>query len=66
VGASYTLEGSHLEETILYFPNPEMVGNKVKQIIELRNDTLIKSYPCDDNWELSKSGYMIEKFVRLD
>ncbi len=23
VGASYTLEGSHLEETHLYFPNPE-------------------------------------------
>lgn len=66
VGVSYTLEGNHLEETILYFPDPDMVDNKVKQIIELRNDTLIKSYPCDDNWELSKSGYTIEKYVRLD
>ena len=66
VGVSYTLDDNHLEETILYFPDPDRVGNKVKQIIELRNDTLIKSYPCDNNWELTKNGYTIEKYVRLE
>ena len=65
VGATYTLEGNRLEETLLYFPNPDMVGKKVKHIVELRNDTLINSYPCDDNWELDKSGYTIEKHIRL-
>ena len=65
VGVSYTLEGNHLEETILYFPKAEMVGQKVKQIVELRNDTLIKYYPCDDNWEPIKTGYTIEKYVEL-
>jgi hypothetical protein len=65
VGASYTLDGNRLEETLLYFPNSDMVGQTVKQILELRNDTLIKSYPCDDNWELMKNGYSIEKYVQL-
>ena len=65
VGASYTLDGNHYEETLLYFPNPESVGQIIKQILELRNDTLIKSYPCDDNWELNKSEYTVEKFVRI-
>lgn len=65
VGVSYTLDGNHLEETILYFPNPEYVGKKVKQILEMRGDTLFKSYPCDENWELIKSSYIIEKYIRL-
>jgi hypothetical protein len=42
-----------------------MVGQKVKQIVELRNDTLIKNYPCDDNWEPNKTGYTIAKYVEL-
>lgn len=65
VGVSYKLDGTHLEETILYFPDPEYVGKKVKQILEMRGDTLYKSYPCDENWELIKSNYTIEKYVRL-
>lgn len=65
VGAKYTLEGNHFEETLLYFPKTEMVGNVVKQILELRNDTLIKTYPADDNWEIVKSNYYVEKYIRL-
>jgi hypothetical protein len=64
VGASYTLDGNHFEETLLYFPNSNMVGQTNKQLLELRNDTLIKSYPCDNNWELKKSEYSVEKYVR--
>jgi hypothetical protein len=66
VGAKYTLDGNHFEETLLYFPINERVGQIVKQILELKNDTLIKTYPCDDSWEIVKSDYYIEKFVRLE
>ena len=65
VGAKYTLNGNHFEETLLYFPNIDMVGKIGKQILEIRNDTLIKTYPCDDNWEIVRSNYNIEKYVRL-
>jgi len=66
VGAKYTLEGTHLEETLIYFPNQDRVGQTVKQILEIRNDTLIKSYPCDNDWKLNESDYSIEKYVRLN
>jgi hypothetical protein len=66
VGASYALDGNRFEETLLYSPNPEMVGHTVKQIFEVRNDTLMKFYPCDDNWELIKSDYFIEKYINLE
>jgi hypothetical protein len=66
VGATYKLDGNRLEETLLYSPNSNMVGKKVKQILEFRNDTLIKTYPYNDNWELIKNGYTIEKLVRLE
>lgn len=65
VGVSYTLDGNRLEETILYFPYPDNIGQKVKQILEMRGDTLYKSYPCDDNWVLNKSSYNVEKYVRM-
>ena len=66
VGATYTLEGNHFEKTLLYSPNPDMVGKNVKQIFKIRNDTLIKTYPCDNKWELVKREYFIEKFMRLE
>jgi hypothetical protein len=66
VGALYTLDGNRFEETLLYSPNPDMVGKTVKQILEIRNDTLIKYYPCDDNWRIIKSSSFMEKYVKLE
>ena len=66
VGASYTIEGNRYEETLLYFTNPDQVGKKVKSLLEIQNDTLIKTFPLDDNWNIIESGYSIEKFIRLD
>ncbi len=63
--AKYTLDGNHFEATFLNLPNIEMVGHVGKQLLELQNDTLKLSYPCNDNWELSNSGYYVEKYVRL-
>ncbi len=64
-GATRKVEGNHCEETLLYFPDQDKVGSKVKSILELSNDTLIKTYPCDDNWVLKRADYTIEKYVRV-
>jgi hypothetical protein len=64
VGATYILKGNRFEETLLYSPNPAMVGKSVRQQFEIKNDTLIKTYPFDENWNLIRSGYTVEKFVR--
>ena len=65
VGATYILKGNRSEETLLYFPIKDMVGKKVKSLLEVRNDTLIKTYPLDANWKVDKSGYSVEKYIRF-
>ena len=64
-GAVQNINGSHCEETLLYFPDQDRVGSVIKSILELRNDTLVKTYPCNDKWEIIKSDYTIEKYIRV-
>lgn len=65
VGGTYTIEGNRYEEDLLYFPNQSQVGQKVKALLELKNDTLIQTYPVDDGGQPVKSGYYIEKYFKL-
>jgi hypothetical protein len=64
-GASQEVNGNHCEETLIYFPDRDRVGSKIKSILEIRNDTLVKTYPCNDKWEIIQSDYTIEKYVRM-
>jgi hypothetical protein len=64
-GATREVDGNHCEETLLYFSDQDRVGSKIRSILEIRNDTLVKTYPCDDKWEVIKSDHTIEKYVRL-
>jgi hypothetical protein len=65
VGGTYKLEGNKYEESILYHVNKNAVGLTVKMLLELKNDTLIQTYPVDDNGIPVKGGYYIEKYIRL-
>jgi hypothetical protein len=64
-GGTYTLEGTHYLETILYHTITSAVGTKIKMLIEIKGDSLIQTYPVDDNWKVDKNKYNIEKYVRL-
>ena len=64
-GAVREVDGNHCEETLLYFHDQDQVGSRVRSILEIRNDTLVKSYPCDDKWEIIKGDYFIEKYIRV-
>jgi hypothetical protein len=66
VDGTYKLEGNKYEENIIYHTFKNNVGQKVKMILELRNDTLIQTFPVDDNGQIDKSNYSIEKYIRLD
>jgi hypothetical protein len=46
---SYTLDGNKYEEQVLWHYNPAYVGNKLKMLMELKNDTLIQTFPVDEN-----------------
>ena len=64
VGGKYTLDGAKYEEDIAYHAFEGLIGQKVRLIIEIRNDTLIQKWPANDSWKLEEN-YSTEKYVRL-
>jgi hypothetical protein len=65
VGGTYKLEGNRYDESIIYHGDKNSIGKTVKMLLELRNDTLIQTYPVDDNGKPVVAIYYIEKYVRL-
>lgn len=65
-GGTYKLNNKLYEENIQYHTYPSSVGKNVKMTIEIRNDTLIQTWPADENGRIDKGNYYQEKYVRLD
>jgi hypothetical protein len=64
-GGTYKLEGNRYEETIIYHFHNEVVGQTMKGLLELRNDTLIQTNGVDEKGKLDKT-YDVMKFVRAE
>jgi hypothetical protein len=64
-GGTYTLEGTHYQEYIEYHVNADWVGATPKMLLGIKGDTLIQVWPVDDNWQIDRSNYTIEKYVRF-
>ena len=65
-GGTYTLTGNRYVENILYHTNPEFVGKKIDMLLEIKNDTLIQTWPVNKDGQIDKHNYRIEKFVRAE
>jgi hypothetical protein len=65
-GGTYKLDGTHCEESYLYFGEKSMVGTSQRLLLEIKNDTLIQTWPCDANWQIDKSNYNIQKLTRKE
>ena len=65
-GGTYTLDGNRYVETIVYFDTKSSIGTKNKMLLEVRGDSLILTWPADDNWQIDKSNYHVEKYVRAE
>jgi hypothetical protein len=65
-GGTYKLTGTHCEESYLYFGEKSMVGTSQRLLLEIKNDTLIQTWPCDANWMIDKSNYNIQKLTRKE
>ena len=65
-GGTYTLSGDQYEEDLLYHSYKKNVGKSIKMLLEIRNDTLTQTWPLDEDGQIDKSNYNIEKFIRLD
>ncbi len=65
VGGTYKLEGNKYEENIQYHASKSAVDCNVRMLLEIRNDTLIHSWPADKDWKINKSTCNTEKYIRL-
>ena len=66
-GGTYTLNGNHCEAKVMYhWSQPRTVLDwTLKLLLEQRNDTMIFTYPLNDNWEIDKKNYYVEKYIQL-
>lgn len=65
-GGTYTLAGDHYIENIVYHVEKYYIGASIKMIMKVKNDTLIQSWPVDENWNIRKDSYFIQTLVRAD
>jgi hypothetical protein len=65
-GGTYKLAGTHCEESYLYFGEKSMIGTSQRLLLEIKNDTLIQTWPCDANWQIDKSNYNVQKLTRKE
>ena len=64
-GGKFTLEGTNYQEIVEYHSAPEYLGQTVKLFLEIKNDTLTQIWPVDDQGEIIKSHYYMEKWVKM-
>jgi hypothetical protein len=65
-GGTYALDGNRLEDTFLFCVDQSMVGTKRRLLLELKNDTATYSWPCDENWQVNKDKYYVQKLVKAE
>ena len=65
-GGKFTLEGPNYQEIVQYHSAAEYLGQTVKLFLEIKYDTLTQIWPVDDEGEIIKSHYYMEKWVRID
>ena len=63
---TYKLEGNRYEENLQFDYKKNAVGNTVKMLLELKNDTLYQSFPVTDNGEIDKDFHYVIKYMKLE
>lgn len=64
-GGTYTLKGNRYDETILYHTDKKIVGQTIKMVIEIKNDSLFQTWPVDNNGKINPTSYTVEKYVKF-
>ena len=65
-GGTYTLDGNLYEETILYHTYSDVVGKKVRMLLDIKNDTLYQKWPVTEVGKVDENNYRIEKYIRAE
>lgn len=62
---SYMLNGKLYNETITYHVDKKLIGQTIRMIIELKGDTLVQTWPADENGNVNPLSYVEEKYVKI-
>ena len=65
-GGKFALEGTNYQEIVQYHSATEYLDQTVKLFLEIKYDTLTQIWPVDDEGEIIKSHYYMEKWVRME
>lgn len=65
-GGTYELSGNEYTEQCDYHVAPNFRGITLKLYLEMKGDTVIQIYPCDDSHYYDKNNCVIQKYVRVD
>lgn len=62
---TYTLGGTHYMEHI-HLQNGAMADTMLMMFVEIRNDTLIQTWPADASGNYDEDNVNVETYIRLD
>jgi hypothetical protein len=65
-GGTYELTGNNYTENIQYHVASNYRGITLKLNLEIKGDTVIQIYPCDDSFYYDKNNCVIQKYVKVD
>jgi hypothetical protein len=65
-GGTYELSGNNYVEQCDYHVAPNYRGITLKLHLEMKGDTVIQIYPCDDSFYYDKNNCVIQKYVKVD
>ena len=65
-GGTYNLSGNEYTEQCDYHVAPNYRGITLKLYLEIKGDTVIQIYPCDDSHYYDINNCVIQKYVRVD
>ena len=64
-GGTYKLVDNKYQETVLYHFNKLALHKIFDMILEIKKDTLTQSWPVDQDGNVVRANYYIEKYVRI-
>jgi len=65
-GGTYELTGNNYTESIQYHVASNYRGITLKLHLEIKGDTVVQIFPCDDSHFYDKENCVIQKYVRVD
>ncbi|WP_321517109.1 hypothetical protein [uncultured Bacteroides sp.] len=64
-GGTYKLVDNKYQENIEYHFNKLAEHQIFNMILEVKNDTLIQTWPVDQHGDIVRANYYIEKYIRI-